>query len=168
MMLPINLRDADQSGDAGNQLAVTHVTVPLGVKDPRRRIKRIRKLVEERRPEPGFDFSEAFAGAVNLTPRPLANAVFGSAARSVDFIASCVPGPKRPLYVAGARAEAIFPFGPTSATPANITLFSLGEDAAVTINADPAAVPDHDVLADCMRDGFDEILGLAGAEGGGS
>jgi hypothetical protein len=84
-------------------------------------------------------------------------------ARSVDFIASCVPGPPDPLYLAGSAVETILPFGPTGGSAANFTLFSYAGEAAVSINADPAAVPDPHVLRDCMHESFEEVIGLSHA-----
>lgn len=45
-------------------------------------------------------------------------------------------------------------------SPVQWTRDTLAE-AAITINADAAAVPDSDVLAECMRDGFNEVTKLA-------
>ena len=34
-------------------------------------------------------------------------------------------------------------------------------DVFIGINSDPAAVPDPEVLVECLQEGFDEILKLA-------
>ena len=71
-----------------------------------------------------------------------------------------MPGPPQQLEVGGAPVEALYAFGPTAGTDTNATLFSLGERAFITLNVDPAAVPDPGRLAECMREGFDEVLKL--------
>ncbi len=57
--------------------------------------------------------------------------------------------------------ESLFAFGPTAGAAANLTLFSYRDQAEVTLNADAAAIPDPDVLIECMRKGFDEVLACA-------
>jgi hypothetical protein len=103
---------------------------------------------------------EGFAAAVSRVPPAALRPLLARASRGTDFVASCVPGPAAPLAVAGAPVEALYAFGPTAGTAANATLLSLGERAFVTLNVDPAAVPDPARLADCMREGFDELLKL--------
>ena len=40
----------------------------------------------------------------------------------------------------------------------SVTLLSYMDDLNIGVNTDPAAVPDPDVLIECMQEGFDEIL----------
>ena len=48
--------------------------------------------------------------------------VLGGLLRTVDVITSNVPGVPIPLYLAGAKMEAQFPFGPRSGAAVNVTL----------------------------------------------
>ncbi|MEY2470017.1 MAG: diacylglycerol O-acyltransferase / wax synthase, partial [Actinomycetota bacterium] len=65
------------------------------------------------------------------------------------------------VFMAGARVDSQFPFGPLSGAAANITLMSGPTDVFLGINTDPAAVPDPEVFVGCLQEGFDEILKLA-------
>jgi hypothetical protein len=87
--------------------------------------------------------------------------IFGSMLRGVDFVTSNVPGPPFPIYLSGARVVSQFPFGPMAGAAANITLLSYVDDLNIGVNTDPAAVPDPDVLLDCLQEGFDEVLKTA-------
>ncbi len=40
-----------------------------------------------------------------------------------------------------------------------MTLLSHCESIQIGLNMDPVAIPDGDVLLDCVRAGFDEVLG---------
>jgi WS/DGAT/MGAT family acyltransferase len=164
--VPISLRDASGASVAGNQLMLARVQVPVAEPDARRRMRLVRERVAAERAQPASRYIDAAAGWIGLLPPPLLDLLVGSLIENVDFIASCVPGPRDRLFVAGAPVEAIYPFGPSSGTAANATLFSYRAGAALTLNADPASVPDPDTLAECMREGFDEVLALAPARGG--
>jgi hypothetical protein len=57
--------------------------------------------------------------------------------------------------------EAQIALGPMSGSAANAVLVSYLDDLNIGINTDPAAIPDPDVLVECIRDSFDEVLKLA-------
>ena len=56
---------------------------------------------------------------------------------------------------------ALYGFGPSMGTAANIALVSYRDTAFIGFNVDAAPVPDVDVLVDCVRQGFDVVLALA-------
>ena len=61
------------------------------------------------------------------------------------------------MFLAGARMESQFPFGPMSGAATNITLLSYLDELQIGVNTDPAAVPDPDVFQSCLLEGFDEV-----------
>ena len=114
-------------------------------------MRRIRDLIAHERDQPGLQYLDVVTKAMSVLPAPILTRLFGTTMKSVDFVASCVPGVNFPLYIGGAAVTSMFAFGPPAGTSANITLFSYCDQADVTITADPASVPDSEVLADCMR-----------------
>ena len=48
----------------------------------------------------------------------------------------------------------MFPFGPLAGAAVNVTLLSNCDDVHLGINYDLAAVPDPEVLLDCLRRGI--------------
>ena len=57
---------------------------------------------------------------------------------------------------------AFFPFGPTLGSAANITLMSYRDTCHLGINTDTGAVLDPEMFLECLREGFEEVLDLAG------
>jgi WS/DGAT/MGAT family acyltransferase len=156
--VPISLRAQGGGAVSGNAFSLARFCVPLAERDPKRRMRKIRALVERERARPAGAYLDGITGAMNLLPAAALTRIVGAGARGVDFIASCVPGLPVRLYLAGAPVEAFYTFGPTVGTAVNATLFSYLESASVAINADPAAVPDPALLLECMSQGFDEVL----------
>ena len=70
-----------------------------------------------------------------------------------------------PLYLTGAKVERFYGFGPTIGAALNVTLMSYCGTCCVGINIDTGAVPDPDVMVDCLRDGFDEVLAVGRRSG---
>ena len=63
-------------------------------------------------------------------------------------------------YLAGGKVVGLYPFGPLVGAAANCTLVGYNHKAFVGINVDAAAVPDLDMLAGCIREGFDAVIAL--------
>jgi WS/DGAT/MGAT family acyltransferase len=161
MGMPINIRDAATAAAGGNQFVPARFAVPTNISDPVERMATIRELVLAQRAEPALGFVEPMAGLLTRMPSRLTTQLFGSMLKGVDFTTSNVPGPPMDVFLAGARIESSFPFGPLSGAALNITLMSGPDEVYIGINSDPAAVPDPDVLVECLQEGFDEILKLA-------
>ena len=81
--------------------------------------------------------------------------------KGIDFVTSNVPGPPVPVYLVGARLERQIAFGPMTGAATNITLLSYIDELNIGINTDPKAVSEPDLFVQCLRDSFDEIIGLA-------
>ena len=161
MSMPINVRTEATENVAGNQFAPARFPVPLTVVDPVHRMKVVRDLVG---PGPG----RAGAGphrAAGQRPQPPAprhhhgDLRLDAAGRRLRDLER--PRPAVPHLPAGARVLSQFPFGPMAGAAANITLLSYVDDLNIGINTDPAAVPDPEVLLECMQEGFDEVLKTA-------
>ena len=161
MSMPISVRTQATENVAGNQFAPARFPVPLTVVDPVHRMKVVRDLVGRARAEPALALTEPLANVLNRLHPDITTGIFGSMLRGVDFVTSNVPGPPFPIYLAGARVLSQFPFGPMAGAAANITLLSYVDDLNIGINSDPAAVPDPEVLLECMQEGFDEVLKTA-------
>ena len=161
MNMPINIRDDDTANVAGNQFVPARFAVPVDIADPVERMQAVNRLVDEQRHEPSLDFVEPLSGVLNRLPTTLTTAVFGAMLKGVDFTASNVPGAPIPVFIAGARLEAMFPFGPPAGAAVNVTLLSSCDDVHIGINADLAAVPDPDVLRTCLQESFEDVLKVA-------
>ena len=105
---------------------------------------------------------EAIANMVNLLPLSFILPLVLEEMRKSDFVATAMPGPSSPFYVAGSRVESLLPFGPTAGAALNVTLLSYADHASIGVTMDAAAVPDRDLLVECLKQGFDEVLKLSG------
>ena len=142
-----------------NQLQGILMVGPLDINEPLDRLKMVHDLVLHTRAQPWLDFIDA--GASAALRMPAANQLLASAVRSTDALASNLPGPPVPLFMAGASVQRLIPFGPRAGSALNLTLLSYQGEASIGVNSDPSAVPDPDVLLDCLGAGFDEVLALA-------
>ncbi len=154
--MPISQRNSEHT-EGGNHVTVMRFTVPVDAETPAERVAAMHRAVDVVRHEPSLDHTETIAGFLNLMPK----GVIGAMLKGVDFLASNVPGVPAPIWLEGQRVRRFYPFGPTAGSAMNVTLMSYDDQCCIGVNADAAAIPDPDVLAECMREGFDEVLRLA-------
>jgi diacylglycerol O-acyltransferase / wax synthase len=161
MTMPINVRPDNDELVAGNQFVPARFTFPISIVDPLERMRALKTLVRTQRAEPALRIVEPIAGILNRLPAGLTTSLFGGMLKAIDVVTSNVPGAPIPVYVAGARIEGTYGFGPLSGAASNITLLSYVDDLHIAVNTDPAAIPDPDVFVSCLEDGLDEIQALA-------
>lgn len=158
MNMPINIRDESTQDVAGNQFAPARFAIPIDIDDPVEHMRAIHALVVGQRSEPALGLVEPMSGILNRLPTTFTTAAFGSMLKGVDVTTSNVPGAPIPVFIAGAQLESMCPFGPLAGAAVNVTLLSDRDSVHVGINADLAAVPDPDVLRECLQESFDELL----------
>jgi diacylglycerol O-acyltransferase len=156
--LPISIRTPEDP-IGGNRLTLIRFGVPVAEPNPASRIRELNKLCRAAQDERSLQHTDGIAAALNLLPRTFV----GSMLKHMDFLASNLPGFTFPVYLAAVPVERLATFGPTTGTAANFTLMSYDGACCVGVNIDIAAVPDPDVLIECVREGFEEVLALAGA-----
>ena len=67
-------------------------------------------------------------------------------------------GPQQQRYLAGAKIDTVFPFAPVLlGIPLSIALVSYGDTCGIGIDADPAAIPDPELLAQFLREEFQRV-----------
>ena len=161
MAVPVNLRaEADPAG--GNRFAGVNLAAPVGIADPADRIRRIRKQMISRREEAAIDVIGSVAPLLSLLPAAALEAMSSSVISS-DVQASNVPFYPGDTYLAGSKVLRQYGLGPLPGVGMMVVLVSRGGFATVTARYDRAAIAHQDLFAQCLREGFDEVLALAGA-----
>lgn len=161
MTMPINIRPATDEVVAGNQFVPARFVFPVSIADPVERIRALHDLVTHQRDEPAMSIVDPLSGILNRLPLGLGTNVVGGMLKAIDVVTSNVPGAPFPIYLAGARVEANFGFGPLSGAATNITLLSYVDELHIAVSTDPAAVPDPDTFTTCLEEGIAEIVALA-------
>ena len=158
--MPISIRQADDP-IGGNRITLMRFRLAVDIVDPRERMAETHLRCELVKTDRSLPFTNAIAGTLNLLPR----AVIGGMLEHIDFVASNVPGIAVPLYLTGAKVKRFYGFGPTIGAALNLTLMTYRGRCLVGVNIDTKAVPEPEVMMDCLRIGFDEVLAVGGAKG---
>jgi diacylglycerol O-acyltransferase len=159
MAVPVSLRAAaDTAG--GNRFTGVNLAAPLGTADPVARMKKIRAQMTQRRDEPAMNIIGSMAPVLSVLPSAVLEGITGSVVGS-DVQASNVPVYPGDTYIAGAKVLRQYGIGPLPGVAMMVVLISRGGWCTITVRYDRAAVQKEALFAQCLLEGFDEILALA-------
>lgn len=156
MGMPVNMR-GEHGTDVGNFFAPVRFELPLDIGGPTETAQVIEALVASHRSEPALSMLAPAAAFASKLPAPVAAALFGRLLHGSDVLTSNIPGSPLPMFMDGARMVAQYPFGPLTTAAVNVTLLSYLDAANLGVSSNPAAVPDPDVLLECLDLGFDWV-----------
>jgi WS/DGAT/MGAT family acyltransferase len=160
LAMPISTRG--RGDDAANRFVPARVVVPIQpAHDPPELFERVRDQLARARNESAVGAAESMAGLLTALPTSLLVALTRAQTRTTDFAATNLRGSPVPLYIAGARVIASYPFGPRAGTALNATVLSYCDELHLGLNIDPAAIADPDTLMIDLGDSFDALLSLA-------
>jgi diacylglycerol O-acyltransferase / wax synthase len=160
MAMPISTRGRADTG--ANRFAPARVLVPI---QPAYGLDSLFAEVHERlaraKQDPALEVVDGLAGFATLLPTSMLVALTRSQVRTIDFAASNLRGSPVPLYLAGSRILADYPFGPRVGAALNVTTLGYTDALDLGINVDPAAFTDVDGFMIDLRTAFNALEALA-------
>jgi diacylglycerol O-acyltransferase len=163
MAIPVSLRtDADPMG--ANKFAGARFVAPVGEPDPKTRIAVIHRFIADARMEPALGFLDLIAPVLSRLPSMVLTRLAGEITGASDLQASNLGAIGRPLYLAGARVTRIYPMGPRPGVAAMVAMVTYDGTCCIAVNFDPEAITDPVAFSTCLREGFDEVIALAGTD----
>lgn len=160
MAMPVSTR-SDRSAAGGNAFVPARVLVPAGVEDPVERFRLVHEALGVTKRDRMLGMVDTLAGIVNILPTSVVVRVVRQQVETVDFTASNVRAAPFELFIAGARIEATYPLGPLGGTAWNLTMMSYCGTLNLGLHVDAGAVDDPELLRECVREAFAELLAAA-------
>jgi WS/DGAT/MGAT family acyltransferase len=160
VMVPVNVRSPDGSEAGGNRITFAFVELPVSEPDPYRRLLSIRAQTLAIKGSGTIEGSDLLLRSVALLPEPVKEkaARLAASPRMYNLTVSNVPGPRIPLYAAGARVLSIYPIIPIPDQHAlSIGMLSYGDHLHISAYADPEALPGLSPLSILLEDSLAEL-----------
>ena len=160
-MVPVSVRGEGQQ--LGNRISSYFVDLPVGESSPVVRLSQVSYAMtahKESGQSVGAEALVGMAGFVAPTLHALGARLANSFTRRLfNVVVTNVPGPQIPLYAAGAEMLEVFPVVPLAKGQAvSIGLTSYNGGVFYGLNADRDALPDVDVLAQCIEEALAELV----------
>ena len=173
-MVPMSVRTPEQSGTFGNRVTTMLAPIPTHIADPAERVCAAQTAMNAAKER----HQAVPATVLQDTNEIIPPAIFASAARITarivlrhptqalaNTIISNVPGSPVPLYLAGARLEALYPISAvTHGIGLNITVMSYCGGLDFGIVADHDLVNDAWAIAAALREAQAELVGLVSTQ----
>jgi diacylglycerol O-acyltransferase / wax synthase len=171
-MTPVSVRTEAEKSDLGNQVSAMVVSLATDIGDPVERLAAVHRSTSGSK-----EVTEAI-GARNLTElsqlapgmliglgtRLGARFARRGGASLVNTVVTNVPGPRQPLYFAGAQCVRTFGAGPVADGMGIINIVGSYDDQFVlSFTACREMMPDPTRYAAALRDSFDELVAATGA-----
>ena len=141
--VPVNLRPIEDAHHLGNSFGLVFLTLPIGIEDPVRRLRAIKKEMDglKRSPEALVAYGVlSLMGVAPVEVEQVGLRFFGSKATTV---LTNVPGPREPLYLAGRKLEKVMFWVPQSGRLGlGISILSYAGKVLMGVASDEGLVPD--------------------------
>ncbi len=160
--VPVNLRPLEHARQLGNHFGLVFLDLPVGEGNPVRRVQRITEsmnaLKTSRQPIVAF----GLLAALGMAPSVLQNLAFELFSRKATVVATNVPGPQQPLYLAGCALTEMMVWVPqTGSIGIGISILSYNGRVHFGLIADGKLIPDPHAVTRRLRAEFDKLLYLA-------
>jgi diacylglycerol O-acyltransferase len=164
-MVPVSVRTDEQMGTFGNRVSMMIVPIPTDEADPKRRLKRTNELLRGAKTRHKAVPANLLTDATSFIPPAVASLaarttmeVMGRTRPPVNLVISNVPGPRSPLFLAGAKLEAHYPVSVVvDGVGLNITVMSYLDHLDFGIIADRDQVADVWTLMDRLARALEEL-----------
>jgi diacylglycerol O-acyltransferase len=155
---PVNVRRADQEGEAGNHVSSWIVSLPVSEPDPLEQVAKIRLKTQELKDSHQFkavEMVEAINEWISIDLQALSTG-------TQNMYVTNVPGPSFPLYLLGAELKSIFIQAPLiDNLGVAVAALSYNGKVCFGFTADYDRVPDISDFASLTRSSFERLAEAA-------
>jgi diacylglycerol O-acyltransferase / wax synthase len=159
--VPFNLRPLDEPlpRDLGNRFGVVVLSLPVGLADRHARLAEVRRRMEAIKSSPEGVVTYGILSVTGMTPAQVEKVVVEVLLSKASLVLTNVPGPTRPVYLAGTKVAGVMPWVPASGTlPLGVSIMSYDGKVTVGVYADARLVPDPEVLVEAFDHEIAELL----------
>ncbi len=117
-IVPFNLRAPDEPipQEPGNRFGTVFVALPVDISDRRRRLREVKRRMDDIKGSPDGAVTFAVRGLMGLVPVALKSRLVDSFSSKATAVMTNVPGPREPVFLAGACVRSVMVRAPRRAT----------------------------------------------------
>ncbi|HWI08819.1 MAG TPA: WS/DGAT domain-containing protein, partial [Solirubrobacteraceae bacterium] len=158
-LVPVNVRRTHEYGALGNRVSMTSVWLPLHVSTPGARLERVREQTARFKRSERSEGAQAVMSGLSLLPAPLRAPVLRAVTPNrFNLTISSVPGPRKALFMHGARIDEIYPVIPMAEEQTlSIGMLAYNGHLHLGLYSDPDALPQATRLAALLEDELDAL-----------
>jgi hypothetical protein len=164
--VPVSVRAADERGTYDNRVSAMFAELPIEIEDPVGRLESLHEQMHDLKNSGQAVAAERLTALGGFAPALLLALAGRVGTRlpqsSINTVTTNVPGPQKPLYLAGRRMLEAFPFVPLGGhVRIGVAIFSYDGGINFGITGDFDTARDIGVLCDGIERGVAELLATA-------
>ena len=158
-IVPVNLRPIEKAHELGNQFGLVFADLPIGIEDPVERLKQVRTRMRALKGSSQPIVAFVLLQAVGLGPKILQDQIAGLIGRNATAVMTNVPGPQKPLYMAGKEIGEIDFWVPQSGgIGMGVSILTYNGKVQFGLITDAGLVPDPDNIINQFGDEFERLV----------
>lgn len=160
--VPVNLRPLEHAKKLGNHFGLVFLDLPVGEDNPLRRVERVADCMCNLKNSRQAIVAYGLLAALGIAPQPVQELALEMFSRKASAVATNVPGPQQPLYMAGSMLRDIMFWVPqTGSIGLGLSILSYRGQVHFGLIADARLIPDPDAVVRRFGEEFETLLYLA-------
>jgi len=160
--VPVNLRPLEHATKLGNHFGLVFLDLPVGEANPIRRLEHVAECMNQIKTSRQAIVAFGLLAALGMAPSGVQSLALELFSRKATAVATNVPGPQQPLYMAGCMLrEMMFWVPQTGSIGIGISILSYNGRVHFGLIADARLIPDPDAVIRRFGPEFDKLLYLS-------
>lgn len=160
--VPVNLRPLEHAKKLGNHFGLVFLDLPVGLDNPVHRLEHVAECMNQLKKSRQAIVAFGLLAALGMTPSAVQEVALDLFSRKATTVATNVPGPQQPLYLAGARIrEMMFWVPQTGSIGIGLSILSYNGKVHFGMIADAKLIPDPRSITGRFAEEFDKLVYLA-------
>jgi WS/DGAT/MGAT family acyltransferase len=159
--VPVNLRPLEHARKLGNHFGLVFLDLPVGESNPLRRLERVADCMNQLKSSRQAIVAYGLLAALGVAPQPVQELALELFSRKASAVATNVPGPQQPLYMAGCTLRDIMFWVPqTGSIGLGLSILSYRGKVHFGLITDARLIPDPDGVVRRFGEEFEKLLYL--------
>lgn len=162
VVVPVNLRNAEDGGDLGNKFGLVFLQLPVGLANPLERLYTVRSRMQALKNSPQPMLVLGLLAAAGSGPAQLQELLLQTLSTHATAVMTNVPGPQQRLHFAGAElAQQIFWVPQSGDIAIGASILSYAGQVQFGLITDAKLVPDPEKIVDAFEPEFRQLAHIA-------
>jgi WS/DGAT/MGAT family acyltransferase len=160
--VPVNLRPIEQAKNLGNHFGIVFLDLPIGEANPLRRLERVAASMRDLKGRRQAIVAYGLLAAFGMVPAALQAQAVELFSRKASTVATNVPGPQQPLFMAGVEVrELMFWVPQTGSVGLGLSILSYNGNVYFGVMSDGKRVLDPDAIVRRFDEEFEKLVLIA-------
>lgn len=160
-VIPVNLRQESAKIELGNRFGLFFLSLPLGIDDPLDRLFEVKRRMDDLKGSQEAVVVFGILNAIGMAPSEIENLVITIFGAKATAVMTNVPGPRQPIYFAGAAVREMMFWVPQSGhLGLGVSIFSYNDQVWLGVATDQSLTPDPETIVAYYGQEIDHLYAL--------